>query len=410
MHQITSSSLYLPTCLFTFFSFCPGNSCDSASLHYPSKPPSSSSPVCLLCAPKLPVLLFQSWSGFLAAVVSPKTLLTIVVIIKIVLCGGSIMFKDFHRRLQRDVKKIVDAGVLASDGRVSDEIKGNTKDTMSGAAVLDEVVKKKKKETKVKKVLLQINLILQRKNEGENKDKKSFDFSDESERVESLADTVVDENNKLTDKIKYKKIKKRKSNKVDQEDKALMEVVVEEQSKDLSTAACDVDNEKKSSKKRKRLVFDENEIQSNSKEVEEAKPKKAKGPEKTTKKDKSAPKTVNAFQRVKIDEVEFADKRLQDNSYRAKSGAEIGYGAKEQQVLGQDRLDGQLEVLLDLNELSEDETVALTVPAVSKDVPAVSKDAKYLAYALSSSGSDWSSNDSKGFSIVVSQLPGRPEI
>ncbi|WOH13860.1 hypothetical protein DCAR_0933372 [Daucus carota subsp. sativus] len=41
--------------------------------------------------------------------------------------------------------------------------------------------------------------------------------------------------------------------------------------------------------------------------------------------------------KVKIDEVEFADKRLQDNSYRAKSGAEIGYGAKEQQVLGQVR-------------------------------------------------------------------------
>lgn len=33
------------------------------------------------------------------------------------------MFKDFHRRLQRDVKKIVDARVLASDGRVSDAIK-----------------------------------------------------------------------------------------------------------------------------------------------------------------------------------------------------------------------------------------------------------------------------------------------
>lgn len=30
------------------------------------------------------------------------------------------------------------------------------------------------------------------------------------------------------------------------------------------------------------------------------------------------PKTVNAFQRVKIDEVEFADEKLQDNSYWAK--------------------------------------------------------------------------------------------
>lgn len=33
------------------------------------------------------------------------------------------MFKDFHRRLQRDIKKIVDARVLASAGRGGDEIK-----------------------------------------------------------------------------------------------------------------------------------------------------------------------------------------------------------------------------------------------------------------------------------------------
>ncbi|WOH01244.1 hypothetical protein DCAR_0520626 [Daucus carota subsp. sativus] len=230
-----------------------------------------------------------------------------------------------------------------------------------GGAVLDEIVKKKKKkrsETEKGAVAEQPDIVekevdnLKKKSEelsdvndliesakvkGKKKDKKSSDFSNESERVQSLADTAVDENNKLTDKIKDKK-KKKKSNKVDQEDKELMEVVVEEQSKDLSTAACDVANEKKSSKKRKRLVSDDNEIESNSKEAdEEIKPKKAKGLEKTTKKGKSMPKTVNAFQRVKIDEVEFADEKLQDNSYWAKSGAEIGYGAKAQEVLGQVR-------------------------------------------------------------------------
>ncbi|KAL2492855.1 LisH domain-containing protein [Abeliophyllum distichum] len=49
------------------------------------------------------------------------------------------------------------------------------------------------------------------------------------------------------------------------------------------------------------------------------------------------PKTVNAFQRVKVDEVKFVDERLQDNSYWAKDGAEIGYGAKAQEILGQVR-------------------------------------------------------------------------
>lgn len=33
------------------------------------------------------------------------------------------MFKDFHRRLQRDIKKIVDARVLASDARLGGNVK-----------------------------------------------------------------------------------------------------------------------------------------------------------------------------------------------------------------------------------------------------------------------------------------------
>lgn len=41
----------------------------------------------------------------------------------IVLSGGSTMFKDFNRRLQRDLKKIVDARALASESRHGGEIK-----------------------------------------------------------------------------------------------------------------------------------------------------------------------------------------------------------------------------------------------------------------------------------------------
>lgn len=308
-----------------------------------------------------------------------------------------------------------------------------TKDKMSSGAVSKEVVKKKKKKVsesekeavadqsdivekegddskKCSVELSEVN-VLSSKTKGKKKDKRSSDHSNESEQVQSLADTAIDENNQVTDKIKDKKKKKSRSKNVDQEDMDLMKVVVEDQSKDLSTAACDVEKEKKSSKKRKRLASDENEIQSDNNEPgEESKSKKAKGSGKSKKKDKrtivggneesekensrvaninstktskelpeehengglentnkvqldhsngdveksgykssnqkstkkqhngsAEPKTVNAFQRVKIDEVEFADEKLQDNSYWAKSGAEIGYGAKAEEVLGQVR-------------------------------------------------------------------------
>ncbi|KAH9331351.1 hypothetical protein KI387_003459, partial [Taxus chinensis] len=41
----------------------------------------------------------------------------------IVLSGGSTMFKDFQRRLQRDIKKIVDSRIAASDARLGGESK-----------------------------------------------------------------------------------------------------------------------------------------------------------------------------------------------------------------------------------------------------------------------------------------------
>lgn len=45
-------------------------------------------------------------------------------------------------------------------------------------------------------------------------------------------------------------------------------------------------------------------------------------------------------------------------------------------------MDGESEILLDPNSLSEDGTVALNIRSVSED-------AKYIAYGLSTSGSDW---------------------
>ncbi|KAH1037994.1 hypothetical protein J1N35_039737 [Gossypium stocksii] len=55
------------------------------------------------------------------------------------------------------------------------------------------------------------------------------------------------------------------------------------------------------------------------------------------KKENGSVQPKKPFQRVNVDEVEFVDSRLEDNSYWAKDGAETGYGAKAQEVLGQVR-------------------------------------------------------------------------
>ena len=55
----------------------------------------------------------------------------------IVLSGGSTMFKDFHRRLQRDLKKIVDARVLASDARLGGEVKVSLLDLINSLRSTD---------------------------------------------------------------------------------------------------------------------------------------------------------------------------------------------------------------------------------------------------------------------------------
>lgn len=222
------------------------------------------------------------------------------------------------------------------------------------------------------------------KSKEKKKRRKDLDIPDQTEQIESdvlnePADESahkleMDESSKNTkDKRKDKK-KKDKSKvdslveRVDPEDNARADAETE----GFQPSADATKKEKMSSKKRKRLASDENEDQSTKIEtIEESKRRKTKGFEevknenvlkeklddpltgniemnggdnsdtrKTARKQRNGsaePKTVNAFQRVKIDEVEFADDKLQDNSYWAKGGAEVGYGAKAQEVLGQVR-------------------------------------------------------------------------
>ncbi|XP_073043440.1 uncharacterized protein [Primulina eburnea] len=184
------------------------------------------------------------------------------------------------------------------------------------------------------------------------------------------------------DKTKKKKMKTEgKNNKFSDENAAALDsgkpIDSTSKKKSVEAAGVVVKESKKSSKKRKGLASDENEelpildvavggskrrktdsfetqitlpganghadshIEKQTGEIRDGDPnngaEKLSHPKSATKQHKisTEPKSVNAFQRVKIDEVEFVDERLQDNSYWAKDGAESGYGAKAQEVLGQ---------------------------------------------------------------------------
>ncbi|EXB55437.1 hypothetical protein L484_005570 [Morus notabilis] len=194
--------------------------------------------------------------------------------------------------------------------------------------------------------------------DSEKSKKKTKDK--EQKKKPSTHDSLVDNvdsgavNSTASVEAKISKSKTKKKKKDDSKDITLNRSAGD----DSKMSGVDVTGEdnKVTSKKRKRLASDENDLKpTDTTATEESKDGKIEGivengninksaeefsAQRTAKKQRNGsaePKTVNAFQRVKVDEVEFANERLKDNSYWAKGGAEIGYGAKAQEVLGQVR-------------------------------------------------------------------------
>ncbi|KAH0859815.1 hypothetical protein HID58_088076 [Brassica napus] len=123
----------------------------------------------------------------------------------------------------------------------------------------------------------------------------------------------------------------------------------------------DEDDKEKSSKKRKRSEPEETKEQTEEEDDEESKRRKKdesvvdetpvkkqaadvqengnveKSEKKSGKGLSNSKEPKKPFQRVNVEEIVFTDERLKDNSYWAKDGADSGYGAKAQEVLGQVR-------------------------------------------------------------------------
>ncbi|CAI9779826.1 unnamed protein product [Fraxinus pennsylvanica] len=243
---------------------------------------------------------------------------------------------------------------------------------------------RKQKEKKIKKSKLTSELLDDDEKRleimPEVTEEKSEDLNDGKDDSAALVESKDKKKRKGRKKdILFEDVEKesfRNKSKVDA-DKVVSDILLEEDKdqdkekkrqeesteKSVKTVEDGANEYKMGSKKRKRLAHDEDGKQPVEEvAVEESKRRKTDGQEeaegieqqlngspngvekssqpKSTRKQinsSAEPKMVNAFQRVKVDEVKFVDERLQDNSYWAKDGSETGYGAKAQEILGQVR-------------------------------------------------------------------------
>ncbi|XP_047954653.1 nucleolar and coiled-body phosphoprotein 1-like isoform X2 [Salvia hispanica] len=269
-------------------------------------------------------------------------------------------------KFQVKQEPVADVAEKTANGSTAGEIKGKKKN------------KKSKSDTKVNESeeTLEDTAVAEKLNKSHENGNE-----DESGKASNKSNDVKMPELAEDQSTKKPKEKKKKSKLASQSlDADVPEVKQEAVSSENAEATEDgTDESKKASKKRKRMLPDETEKKSGEEvAIEESKSKKSKCLEESkdvpeanghafeqantdafegdlmtvsansnemgkssqkksaSKQPKSSePTTAKAFQRVKIDEVEFVDDRLQDNSYWAKDGAETGYGAKAQEVLGQ---------------------------------------------------------------------------
>lgn len=258
---------------------------------------------------------------------------------KELLSNGTKKDENDHSSEEAIVKKKKKKGGDSENiSAVAEDIEVKTKKKMKKASdSVEEIEKDKKKKSKHKSELPENNIDSTEEVKPKDKKKKS------EKSAKTDGEAVVE--GELKDKKKKKK--QNLDSSIEKAEKPLEgeTVLAKDEKKEeesasgiLSNGVAEVANtegvkeEAKESKKRKRLDSDEK---------DDSTPL-TKGGESTGNKSRrkdtdgsAEPKSVTAFQRVKIEEVKFADERLQDNSYWAKDGADVGYGAKAQEVLGQ---------------------------------------------------------------------------
>ncbi|XP_013608240.1 PREDICTED: nucleolar and coiled-body phosphoprotein 1 [Brassica oleracea var. oleracea] len=190
--------------------------------------------------------------------------------------------------------------------------------------------------------------------------KESGDDNEDGKKKAASVDENGSDDHEKDEKAKKEKKKKKKKEPERRTEREKEEEENKTKSKSRPSEA-DEDDKEKSSKKRKRSEPEETKEQTEEEDDEESKRRKKdesvvdetpvkkqaadvqengnveKSEKKSGKGLSNSKVPKKPFQRVNVEEIVFTDERLKDNSYWAKDGADSGYGAKAQEVLGQVR-------------------------------------------------------------------------
>lgn len=185
--------------------------------------------------------------------------------------------------------------------------------------------------------------------EGVGNVKKEKNKKKKETKVEEVAEEVkVKETDaEIEEGLKEKKKKKKKSKSVEAVEAESLDDDKEKSSKKRKrsepeeTKEVTEDDDDEESKRRKKEDDDKEDVQETpvkQTEIQEngngEKSETKSTKQKTGKGLSNSKEPKKPFQRVNVEEVVFSDNRLKDNSYWAKDGADSGYGAKAQEVLG----------------------------------------------------------------------------
>ncbi|CAN6841566.1 unnamed protein product [Brassica oleracea] len=274
-------------------------------------------------------------------------------------CGFSKCFKKLLSEAEIEKKELNSAlpdleevyGVFLNKSNleaveVKDE-SGDQKKEVEEVSAMEGVDKKKKKkkvevteEEKVKETDAEIEDGVEEKKIKKKKKNK------ESKVEVAKEEEVKETNGEIEEGVKEKKKKKKNKSKATEaetllgdEEKVSKKRKRSEPEEETKEQTEDDDEDSKRRKKEEIVAEDDMGVQETPvKENGNVEQSETKSTDKKSGKGLSNSKEPKKpFQRVNVEEVVFTDDRLKDNSYWAKGGADSGYGAKAQEVLGQVR-------------------------------------------------------------------------